>query len=351
MFKKKEDSYLGVDIGGKVVKLVELRNKSHKAELVTYAHAALPKVAASDSVFEDAESLAVLLKQAVKESGISTRKAVTALPSPAVFSAIINLPNIERKDISNKKKMQAAVMWEAKKVLPLPVEEMVIDWKVLPDNPNLAGVRVLLTSASNKLVRKYLELFAQADLELVSLETESFALTRSLVGNDTSTVMVVDMGAVNTYIMIVDQGIPFMDRTITTAGMSVTQLIADHLGVSIAQADQFKMDLANARKFDPQQITSLFESILQPIIHEIKYSFNLYKQDEYGGKDIDKIILTGGSSLLPHITDYLSQLLDVPVFLGDPWARVVYPEEMRPILDEIGPKFAISIGLGMRDIE
>jgi Tfp pilus assembly PilM family ATPase len=88
-----------------------------------------------------------------------------------------------------------------------------------------------------------------------------------------------------------------------------------------------------------------------PIIHEINYCFNLYQEDQYGGKDVDKIILAGGTAALPNLTTHLSNLLDTRVFVGDPWVRVVYPPEMKPLLQDIGAKFAISIGLAMRDID
>jgi hypothetical protein len=39
------------------------------------------------------------------------------------------------------------------------------------------------------------------------------------------------------------------------------------------------------------------------------------------------------------------------VYRGDPWARVVFPEDLRPVLDEVGPRLSIAIGLGMREIE
>jgi len=38
------------------------------------------------------------------------------------------------------------------------------------------------------------------------------------------------------------------------------------------------------------------------------------------------------------------------VFIGDPWARVMYPMEMKSVLQQIGPRMAVSVGLAMREI-
>jgi hypothetical protein len=51
------------------------------------------------------------------------------------------------------------------------------------------------------------------------------------------------------------------------------------------------------------------------------------------------------------LPNYFANLLGLKVYLGDPWARVVYPEELKPVLDEVGARFSVAIGLAMRNIE
>jgi hypothetical protein len=41
----------------------------------------------------------------------------------------------------------------------------------------------------------------------------------------------------------------------------------------------------------------------------------------------------------------------VNTYLGNPWARVVFPPDLRSVLEELGPRFAVTIGCAMRDIE
>ena len=48
---------------------------------------------------------------------------------------------------------------------------------------------------------------------------------------------------------------------------------------------------------------------------------------------------------------FVTSLMNVNAYLGDPWARVIYPLDLRPVLEEIGSRFAVSIGCAMRDIE
>ena len=79
-------------------------------------------------------------------------------------------------------------------------------------------VRVLVTGAAKSLVQKFIEIFKYAKLELQAIDTESFALIRSLVGKDKSSIMILDMGSKRTNITIVEKGIPFLTRSINIGG-------------------------------------------------------------------------------------------------------------------------------------
>ena len=59
----------------------------------------------------------------------------------------------------------------------------------------------------------------------------------------------------------------------------------------------------------------------------------------------------GIASLLPQLADYLTKAMSLRVYIGDPWARVVYPEALKPVLNQIGSRFGVSVGLAMRDID
>jgi Tfp pilus assembly PilM family ATPase len=93
------------------------------------------------------------------------------------------------------------------------------------------------------------------------------------------------------------------------------------------------------------------EDALAPIVTEIRYLLKTFYDQTGRDKILDKLILTGGTALLGNYLDkYLTRVLDVRAYIGDPWARVVYPEELAPVLQEIGPRFSIALGLAMREI-
>ena len=46
-----------------------------------------------------------------------------------------------------------------------------------------------------------------------------------------------------------------------------------------------------------------------------------------------------------------SPMLDVNVVIGDPWFRVAYPVEIKPVLEQIGPHLGVAIGLAMSEFD
>jgi type IV pilus assembly protein PilM len=377
-------SYLGIDIGTASIKMVELENYKNQARLKTYGYADISTNVLSGAIDKNNQLIADYINTIAKKSNVQTRQVVAALPTFSVFNFIINLPPMPKKDLTS------AIKWEAKKFIPVPIDEMILDWKILnkkkvkkaskkddksendkseeikPAEENKGdkkpgshqekiirakgadkNYRILLTAAPKNLVARYIDIFKRAKLNLLSLETEAFALSRSLIGNDLSTVMIVDIGSTTADICLIEEGVPILNKGIDTGGDFITKAIMNSLNVNKERADQFKRDFGLSATGN-KKIPDVIQQSLNSIINEIKYVFELYQRQ--GDARIDKIILTGGSAFLPNLPKYLSDLLNLPVIIGDPWDRIIYPLDLKPVLQEIGPRMATSIGLAMRDI-
>lgn len=373
----KQEAYLGVDIGAGGIKLVELRKTKGRPQLWTYGIAEekldihLPEMKTMDKTPEEllygggfenkkkkkeelpeiddprVDKYAELLKVLLREARVTTKNATASLPVSYIFHTIINLPSVEEKEIEH------IVRAEIKKMLPRPVEEMQVVHQRIPDalsdeEIKHRPIRILVTAAPKQLVVFYTLIFQKAGLFLQELETEAFALERSLVGNDKSTIMVVDIGAERTNFFIIDKGLPLTHRTISVAGNTFDKILQQNLGLELTAVQQIKQDLERGKG---RLAPDIFMPALEPVIKEIDYSFDLFlHQTGNEGKKPEKIILTGGSAVLPFIVEEIRKKFPLKVFVGDPWARVVHQEGLRIVLDSIGPRMAVSIGLALRNI-
>ncbi|HPD07976.1 type IV pilus assembly protein PilM [Patescibacteria group bacterium] len=357
LFKSEaNDSCLGVDIGTSGIKIVELKRDDKRVVLSTYGFS--ESLGGNNPLNMPIEDAAKTITKIWQDAGMTSRRVVASLPNFSVFSSIITLVDVSDANLS------MAVNAEAKKVMPLPLEEMVLDWKKIPvpigqqvgpTNSNAADIksgaksitRILLTGAPKVLVNKYIEIFKAAELNLVFLEGEIIALIRSLVGNDKGIIMIVEVGSTNTDLVIIDHGVPVFNRSLDLGGLTVTETISKNLNIDLQQAEQFKYDLGVAG-IRSAELPEALKSLVDSVASEIKYSLNLFQSNN--GKSVEKIIMTGGSSLLYNFPEYLSKALNMNVIIGSPWTLISYPLNIKPLLDEIGPRLAVAVGLAMRGI-
>ncbi len=369
---KKQKTFLGVDIGASGVKVVELSNAHGRVQLMTYGYAELPPSGGGDALFDRTKDAGVLLAKVCKKADTKSLKAMAALPTSHIFSTILLLPQMK-----DEKQMKPLIDAEVTKLTPLPLAEMITystfldkkeeskdekkkkkDTKAEPvknvgDKKN--HVRVMVTGAAKTLVQKYIEIFKSAKLELQAIDTESFALIRSLIGKDKSSIMILDMGSKRTNIIISEKGIPYVSRSVNVGGDAITTQIKNQMSMEDVEAERIKRDFAQMQGQGSDLaggLPKLLESFVQPLVNEIRYALQLYaSMDLTEGTTVEKIILTGGSSNLPRVAEFLSETLNVNVYRGDPWARVAYPKDLASVLEEIGPRMGVAIGLAMREME
>jgi type IV pilus assembly protein PilM len=376
----KPNSFIGIDIGAGGVKMVELKKEKNRPVLFTYGFATqkhdvheLAKKAvsysASDSVgknaeknVEQSESLtkddakiakyASILKALCKAAKTKSKVAVVSVPVSSVFHTIVTLP------VSRKEEFDRLLRSEVQKLLPYNLSQAALDYEVLPRKPEARTDRVLVNAVPRELVLFYSKIFQKAGLKLHSLEPESVALARSLVGRDSALAMLVDIGAERTNFFIIDEGKTITHNSIEIGGNNINNVLSDRLGLDSGLVDRVKQDIFESLMVNQEGILTkqgfldIFISIIDPIIKEIQYSFDLYlRQSDNIEKRPEKIILTGGAGMFPFMAELIAEKFKLKCYIGDPWGRVVYQDSLKPLLRQIGPKMSVAIGLALRNIE
>ncbi len=362
LFKEKKQDFLGIDIGTSGIKIVQLANYNGKARIVTYGMVEMNSDLIRNRTPRLLKDVSVSIKKLLEKSRVSTKICSAALPTFSVFSSVISLPKMDKVD------MDSAVKWEAKKFIPLPMEDMILSWELMGRNKAQTKIapekftnekgfietqssfdKVFLTAAPKGVVSTYIDLFKGLGIDLYSLEIESFATARSLIDDRLTTTMIVDIGSITTDVCVVENGFPILNRSIEIGGNIMTKGIAASMNVSEERAEQFKRDFGLVSLGENGGgIPRIIEETLNPMVNEIKYVFDLYRRQ--GNGTVEKIILSGGSAYLPNIVNYLQSVLNTPVYIGDAWHKVMYPKELKPVLDEIGPRFSVAIGLALKNI-
>jgi type IV pilus assembly protein PilM len=381
LFSSKPKSFLGVDLGAGGVKIVELRQEKKRPVLFTYGltsqaqdvhrllagaqlapenikleqkadiraeKRAAPAVDASDARVEE---YAATIKAVCRAAKTVSKTATGSLPVSAVFHSIVTMPKVDQKEFLGVLKA------EVKKLLPYSIDDMVLDYQILESFSTDKVKKIMISAVPKSIVEFYSKVFRRAGLILESLEPESAALERSLIGRDTAVTMLIDMGAERTNFFIIDQSVPITHHTIESGGNKINKLLVNALGVGEAEVAQIKHDLfkrslnSSTNTLDRQSFVATLMPIIDPMVKQIEYSFNLYlNQTGNEQKRPEKIVLTGGAAMVPYLADHLADAFKIKCYLGDPWARTVYQDKLKPLLNEIGPRMSVCIGLALKNL-
>jgi len=357
-------SAVGVDIGSQSIKVVELVRKKDKLVLSNYAYAktdeSLIKIGAPGVLSDMAGKV---LSKTLEVSKIKTKEVNVAVPSFSSLVTIFEIPRMPEKEINQ------AIRVEAPKYIPVRLSDVVYGWKIIDDTVGAKGkegeqerksnkkivepkmsdrMKVLVVAIMREISNKYEKVLGDSGISVSSLEIDSFSLARSLLNRESECALILDIGhKVTNLIVGVNKNI-LVNRTIDVAGDSVTSVMGKSLGVDRKRAEQLKMDKGL------QGAVNNGEAILLPILgaitKEVSRTMEVLRED-YNGLEIQKIILSGGSSKLIGLREFIEQESGVTTVIADPLVNFEYPSKLSADLKEQGPNLATAIGLAMLGLE
>jgi type IV pilus assembly protein PilM len=268
----------------------------------------------------------------------------------------------EIEGVSEERQLENAIRFRAEEVLPIPLDEAVLDYVVLDETAREDGThvkRILLVVAYRDVVERYLQACRGAGLEVVGIDLEAFAILRSLAEPSDpdpggGALIAVAIGHDRTTIAVSTGRFCEFTRVLDWGGWSLNVAIARELTVAPSEVEAIKrqLSLADASEVEgltSEQVTKVREAVqraLTAFARELVASLHFY-QAQPGALGIGEIVLTGGTTHMPGLPEEVGRLIGVPVRVGDPFRRVrVGPKVHHP--DQHG-SLAVAIGLGIED--
>jgi len=336
-----EENFFGIDLGSSGVRVVQLKNTHGKPSLLTYGDIATPpNLINSDSAI-DQEKMAEIVRRIASEAGVSARNVVAALPTSSVFTTTIKTPRLSPDELNN------AIRLQADKYIPMPIDQVKLDWVILNENEANNEMDVFLVAAPISVANKYLNIIQKAGYELLALETNSLALIRSLVSEASNNVVIIDFGASATDITVVSNHTPRLIRSVNIGARALIRVASQNLGLDETQAIQFITKFGLTQDKLEGQVYKSIKPVIDNIVEEINKSIEFIKNSN-ATVVIEKLIMTGGLTGLPELPVYLANATGLTVEIGNPWVNISYPANLQDKLNTISLSYAAAIGLAMR---
>ena len=331
--------FVGLDIGTSTIKGVQVKNKT----LISYHQLASPGVPVASDKPEDLKRMSEALNLFFNEGRFKTRDVVASVPESQVFARVITLPQMGEAEIAS------AVQNEAQQYVPMPLDQVAFDFEILGPSELEAGkVDVLLVAVPKALTNKYLQVMRSVGINLLSLETETIAISRSVVGPAKDAVMVASIGASTTDIAVFSGGALRFTRSIATGGQALERTLAQSFNLASGQAAEYIRTYGLEEKLEGK-VMSAIKPVFDIIRDELKRTQAFFSSR--GKRPLQRLILVGGTANLPGVLVYLADSLGMEVARGNPWEAISIPGNFpREHLEEIAPSFAVAAGLALKEI-
>ena len=359
---------LGVDIGSSSIKVVLIERVEEKVVLRNYGEVALGPGAGifvGQATNLAPEKIAEELRGLLKEAKISPTRTFIAIPFTASLLSVIELPDVKKNEL------ETMIPIEARRYIPVPLSEVSLDWWVLPKKKNNAAqkvilpnipqssvpqqsshVEVIIAAIHNNVIKKYELIKRSAEIpgSTSQFEIEIFSTLRAVMGNELLTTLVIDIGAGSIKLVLVDEGVVHGSHVMSIGGQDITLALSRSQGTSFQEAEELKRRVGLMGDNEGRDVLAASELILANIMNETVRFVDAYVHKH--GTGVSKIILVGGGAKLLGIDKIIAKSFpNVPITLGDSFARVDSPAFLSKTLKEIGPNFATAMGIALKGLE
>lgn len=347
----------GLDLGATTVRAVEVKRTKNRPMIERFEQVAMPPGAVVGGVVKDAKAVTAALKQLRSGKALSSGSVALAVSHSQVVVREIEIANLPEAE------MRQALPHQVRDVLPLPVDDAILDFFPLEDagggearkgrrgkdkdadTGRKDTVRGLLTAAPREAVADTVEAVERAGLHVERVDLACFAVLRAVAASTSGAEAVVDIGATTTLFVIHIGGVPQIVRTIPRGGDEITALLSRRLNISVPDAEQYKCQVGLTRMLGADAADAMDEAV-RPLVNEIRSSIGYFAKSQPDAV-VSKMTLVGGGSRLRGLTETLGGMIGVPAALGNPLQYVGYARRGsgHDELSDYRSAAAVSVGL------
>lgn len=334
-------SAVGLDIGTYTIKAVNAKpgpkpQVLRTVEVFNTSGMSLPTEEGS------AEKLMPLIESVFTDHKLPRNDVRVALPEQVVSTKIIAIPPLSDAELAS------AINWQAEQHIPIPVEELSLEYQILyrpPRKNKEEKMLVMLVGARKNIIDTYINMYIDLGIEPTMLETHTTAAIRAMgfTAEDPVTMMVT-IGATTMDIAIVRGGMMVFVFSHLNGGQLLTRTIEQTIGLDNQQAEQYKRTYGlDEAQFEGKIRQALLPSV-RVFVNEIKKAMQFYS-NQYPGEQVQRILLSGGSAQLPGLVPFITSEVGTEVLVAAPFATATgeVPEGSHP-------NFAVAMGLIMREL-
>ena len=349
LYRKPSKGLVGVDISSTTVKLLELSVKNGRYWVESYAVMPLPENSVVEKSILNPEAVADALERVVNLANPHTTHVAIAVPTSMVIHKIIEMD----ADMSDEER-EVQIRMDAEQYIPFPLDEVSLDFEVLPDrlaNPN--RVNVLLVATRTENVDTRVEVLELAGLVAKVADVESYAMERAFsvfadsLPMGANTVGILDIGHTMTTLSVMQKGKIIYTREQVFGGRQLTQDVQSRYGLSFEEAGRAKKERTLPDDYDTEVLEPFLDAVVQQAARSLQFFFSSSQFNE-----IDHILLAGGIANIPGLAKLLQQKLGYRVTIANPFLQMGFsPQIDIKKIENDASSLMVACGLALRSFD
>jgi type IV pilus assembly protein PilM len=349
MFGKKK-SVAGLDIGSSSIKMIELDGKLNNLNLVSLGFENLPADTIIDGQIMEMNVVSDVIQSVCTNHQVNASNVVTGVSGHSVILKNIVLPPMSREEL------EESIDWHAEEHIPYDLADVSLDYQVTAETED--STNVLIAACKRERIDNIKQAIQLAGKTPIVIDVDTFALQNCYEVNyeptDDDVVTLLNIGASTMNVNIVKGTRSLFTRDITVGGSQFTDVLQRSLGLNFQQAEALKRGVTDGiDDSDEKSIEPLMNNVTEIVAMEIQKTFDFYRATSDDTEtQVQKILISGGGSKLVGLADELSQRLELPVEVLDPFRKIkVDPKKFDPdYMNEIVPEMAVAVGLAVRGV-
>ena len=335
---------IGVDIGATSVRAAILSHGTTdgrpSVSVHGCGHVGLPPGAVVNGVVCDQTSVTAALRQLWSQYHFECRNVILGITNQQTVVRDLAMPKLPHDQLVK------ALPYQAREVVPLPLDQALIDWLPLGGADASGMVPGLLIATPRHPVLAAVQAIENAGLQVARVDLSSFAALRAIADENHGVEAVIDIGAHMTNIIIHRYGVPKVVRAVARGGQELTERIVDRVGLDPDQAESAKR--LQGLQATNRSFTDALQEGIRPLLAEVRGSIHYFGTTE-DSVPVERLSLTGGGAALPGLPDLLADHLGIPANLVAPMQHVrnrLASKELQKEDAELSAT-AVSVGLAM----
>ncbi len=328
---------VGLEIDTGVVRAVEASGTASSPRLINLAEVPLPAGAVEEGMILQPLEVGAALQEMWSSGKIKYRKVLLGVSNQGVLVRYSTIPKVP------KDKLDAVIRFHAQELLPIPLENVVMDFMVIGETVNEENtdmLQVLLVAARRDMLNGFISALTAAKLEPADIDVSTLALMHILpqsAYNRTVAVVNINNGLSN--ILVSSNLSPRLARLVSVKVKDLAERLEVPLGKVISES---------AHVTDVRQ--ELYFSWMKTLINETRSSLNYY-QNQSDSSDIEAIMLNGRGARLGSLAANMEKALELPVKLVNPFAGYVNAGMKSGNTGIRTVDYAVCAGLARRGLE